>query len=134
MKVCLNPEELPTPPQPYSQLVMVKSKDTAFIFLSGQISINKDGTVFGVGEISKQAQRIFENIRYALNSVGASMSDIVSMTSYVTDMRLTPEIQAVRREFFPDKKNLPASTFVGVAALGRPELLLEIQVTAAKES
>ena len=50
------------------------------------------------------------------------------MTIFVTDIALNKEVWRARREFFTG--DFPCSTLVQVAALGTPEILVEIQVQA----
>lgn len=75
-----------------------------------------------------QAKRTFERIKSSIESAGGQLSDIVSMSVFMTDMRHVSEFQNVLRELFGG--NLPASSYVEVTHLARPELLLEIQPIA----
>jgi len=52
----------------------------------------------------------------------------VKMNSYITDMSKIQAVRDVRALYFKDVS--PASTFVQVAGLVRPELLLEVEVIA----
>ena len=69
---------------------------------------------------------ILERMKKIMESEGGSLSDIVKITSYVTDLspEAKSETQKVRMEFFGD--DLPASTRVEVAGLDGPNLLIEI--------
>ncbi|HEY7907340.1 MAG TPA: RidA family protein [Thermomicrobiales bacterium] len=98
------------------------------LHLSGQVAQAEDGSVVGVGDIAVQARQVLENIRGVLASVGGTMEDIQKVTIFVTDMACLMDIQAVRAEFFPPP--YPASTLVQVAALVRPEYLIEIEAVA----
>ena len=60
---------------------------------------------------------------------GASLRDVVKLTTYLTDIRYREELNAIREEFFGAK--LPAHTQVAIAALGRPEWLIEVEAIAA---
>ena len=77
-----------------------------------------------------QMRTVLGNLQRVLEDAGATLADIVKTTVYTTDL---PEFQAkarpVRHEFF--KEPFPASTLIGVAALARPEWLLEIEAIAA---
>jgi 2-iminobutanoate/2-iminopropanoate deaminase len=75
-----------------------------------------------------QAKRTFDRIKSSIESAGGQLSDIVSMSVFMTDMRHVSEFQNVLRELFGG--NLPASSYVEVTHLARPELLLEIQPIA----
>jgi enamine deaminase RidA (YjgF/YER057c/UK114 family) len=71
---------------------------------------------------------VFKNLEAALTAAGAKFSDVVKMNSYITDMSRIQAVRDVRARYFKDA--LPASTFVQVAGLVRPDLLLEIEVVA----
>jgi enamine deaminase RidA (YjgF/YER057c/UK114 family) len=75
-----------------------------------------------------QAKRTFERIKASMETAGGQLSDIVSMSVFMTDMRHVSEFQSVLRDLFGG--NLPASSYVEVSHLARPELLLEIQPIA----
>ncbi|HEX2243874.1 MAG TPA: RidA family protein, partial [Gammaproteobacteria bacterium] len=75
-----------------------------------------------------QAKRTFDRIKSSMESAGGQLSDIVSMSVFMTDMRHVSEFQNVLKELFGD--NLPASAYVEVTHLARPELLIEIQPIA----
>jgi 2-iminobutanoate/2-iminopropanoate deaminase len=90
------------------------------VFVSGQVSAG-DG-------MEVQARGVFTKIRHLLEAAGGSLSDVVKMTVYVTDMSKRAELGKVRAEFFPGEK--PCSTLVEVSALAMPEYLVEVDVTA----
>ena len=98
------------------------------LHLSGQVAQAEDGSVVGAGDIVAQARQVLENLRGVLASVGGTMEDIQKVTIFVTDMARLMDIHAVRAEFFPPP--YPASTLVQVAALVRPEYLIEIEAVA----
>jgi enamine deaminase RidA (YjgF/YER057c/UK114 family) len=68
------------------------------------------------------------NLETALAAAGATFTDVVKMNSYITDMSKVQAVRDVRARYFKDVT--PASTFVEVKGLVRPELLLEIEVIA----
>lgn len=90
------------------------------VFMAGQVSAG-DG-------MEAQARGVFTKIRHLLEAAGGSLSDVVKMTVYVTDMSKRPELGKVRAEFFPGDK--PCSTLVEVKGLALPEYLIEVDVTA----
>ena len=59
----------------------------------------------------------------------ASLADIVAMTIFVADVTNNTRFVELRKEFFSDD-TYPASTLVTVAALNRPELMVEINAVA----
>lgn len=99
------------------------------IAVSGQVALDEHGDVVGEGDPEAQARQVFENLRRCLDAAGATFSDVIKLTYYVTDMAHMPAIRAVRDEVI-GARQLPASTAVQVVALVRPGLLLEIEAFA----
>jgi reactive intermediate/imine deaminase len=118
-----NPPTL-SAPTGYTHIVEV----TGPIYISGQIAYDKEGKLVGAGDMQAQAEQVFKNLEAALTAAGAKFSDVVKMNSYITDMSRIQAVRDVRARYFKD--SLPASTFVQVAGLVRPDLLLEIEVVA----
>src|SRR5690349_16345978 len=125
----INPAALSLPTG-YTHVVATTGRRN--IFVSGQVALNRDGQVVGEGDLVAQARQAYENVRAALASAGAAMSDIAKQTTYVVDFK--PEYRAmladVRREYLGTEKP-PASTLVGVQALALPQFMIEIEVIAA---
>ena len=96
--------------------------------ISGQVGIDEDWNVVGVDDMPAQCRQTLLNIQRILESVGGRMDDIVSVIVYVTDMAPLMDVHKVREEFF--SKPYPASTLVQVAALVKPEFLIEISAVA----
>jgi 2-iminobutanoate/2-iminopropanoate deaminase len=101
----------------------------SLIFLSGQLSRDENGKLVGPGDMAEQTRQAIRNMDTVLRAAGGSLSDIVSIVVYTTDMRAFKEIVAARMEFFKDK--LPTSTIVEVNHLADPGLMIEFQATAA---
>lgn len=102
------------------------------IYVSGQVSLDPDGNVVGVGDMTAQARQVFGNIEAVLAEAGATMDDIVKITTYVTDMERYAEYNAVRAEVFPDARI--ASATVTSPRLVKPEYLVEVEATAVVDS
>ncbi|HLG74111.1 MAG TPA: RidA family protein [Chloroflexota bacterium] len=99
------------------------------IYVAGQVGQDADGNVVGPGDIRAQADQVIANLRTALASAGAGLEHIVRITIYLTDARYRDVLRDVTREYFGAA--LPASTLLVVAALARPEFLLEIDAIAS---
>ncbi|MFB7218093.1 RidA family protein [Streptomyces sp. NPDC056227] len=99
------------------------------VAVSGQVALDANGHVVGAGDAAAQARQVFENLRRCLAAAGASFDDVVKLTYYVTDIAHLPAVRTVRDAYI-DSERLPASSAVQVAALFRPELLLEIEAFA----
>nr|WP_053000183.1 RidA family protein [Sphingomonas sp. Y57] len=101
------------------------------IYLSGQCAFDPQGHVVAPYDMVAQADRCFSNIQHILARAGASMADIVKLTTYFTEplsRELAEQYWDVRRRYFGDYR--PASTGVQVASLILPELVIEIEAIA----
>jgi 2-iminobutanoate/2-iminopropanoate deaminase len=99
-----------------------------FLFISGQVSRSSDGkTIEGKGEY-EQSKIIFTKIKNLVEAAGGTAQDVVKVTIYVVNIRNNTEVWRARQEFFSG--DFPASTLVQVAALGAPEVLVEIEAIA----
>jgi 2-iminobutanoate/2-iminopropanoate deaminase len=121
-----NPPAL-SKPTGYTHIVEVTGPNRT-IYISGQIAYDRDGKLVGGADMKAQAEQVFRNLETALTAAGAKFSDVVKMNSYITDMSKVQAVRDVRAKYFTDIT--PASTFVEVKGLVRPELLLEIEVVA----
>ena len=124
----INPPSLPTVPG-YSQVVTVAGGD--LVFIAGQVSLDASGAVVGAGDFAAQATQTFQNLMAALAAAGASATNIIKLTTFVTDMSQLATFRAVRDQFL-DPTHLPASTLVQVSRLFRQEFLIEIEAIAVR--
>ncbi len=110
---------------------VVASSGARTIHVSGQVGIDAAGKIVGPGDLMRQTDQAFENIRLALAAAGATFRDVVNTRLYVVGLRPehVPVIREVRSRYV-DAAHPPASTLVGVTALVGPEWLIEIEATA----
>lgn len=85
-----------------------------------------DGQV--VLDVAVQTREVLANIADILASVGAGLSDLVQVTTYLTSMADFDAYNAVYAEYFDATG--PTRTTVAVAELPHPHLLIEIQAVA----
>ena len=78
--------------------------------------------------IEDQTEKAVDNIEMILKAGQASLSDVVKVTVYVTDIADRVRINPVRQELFGDAR--PASTLVEVSALAIPGAKLEVEAVA----
>jgi enamine deaminase RidA (YjgF/YER057c/UK114 family) len=121
----INPETLAKPPS-YTHVVEVIGACRT-IHISGQLGIDREGNV--VGDFRAQAVQVFENLKAALASVGATFADVVKLNSYLADIADLPVLRDVRVRYL-NAKALPASTTIAVFGFARPGALLEIEAVA----
>ncbi|MER6355527.1 RidA family protein [Streptomyces sp. NPDC001634] len=114
------------PAAAYTHVVMGTGR---FVAISGQLALDEDGKLVGEGDPAAQARQVFENLRRCLAATGATFDDVVKLTFFVTDMAYMPAIRAARAEHIREDR-LPAASAVQVAALVRPEFLMEIEAYA----
>ncbi|MDX6437985.1 MAG: hypothetical protein QOF45_568 [Gaiellaceae bacterium] len=98
------------------------------VFVSGQAAIDVDGQVVGVGDFDAQAEQVFRNLARVLEAGGSSLSRVVKVTIFLTDMGNFPKIVELRGKWFTPP--YPADTIVEVSSLALPELELEIEAIA----
>jgi enamine deaminase RidA (YjgF/YER057c/UK114 family) len=122
-----NPAAVATPTG-YTHVVEAQGSRT--IYIAGQTPANAAGDVVGEGDLAKQAEQVFENLRACLAEAGATFADVTKTTTLVVNYQpeFRPIIAAVRQKFYGDAA--PASTLIGVQALARPEFLIEVEAIA----
>lgn len=113
-----------------------------FIFVSGTSSRRPDNSIAGVEiidemgtkrlNIEEQTRAVLQNIERNLQTVGASLKDVVEVSSFLVNMNDFAGYNKVYGEFF-DKATGPARTTVAVHQLPHPDLVVEIKVTAYKK-
>jgi enamine deaminase RidA (YjgF/YER057c/UK114 family) len=114
------------PAAAYTHVVMGTGR---FVAVSGQLALDEDGKLVGEGDPDAQAHQVFENLRRCLAAAGATFDHVVKLTFFVTDMAHMPAIRAAR-DAHKHADRLPAASAVQVAALVRPEFLMEIEAYA----
>jgi enamine deaminase RidA (YjgF/YER057c/UK114 family) len=129
------PTRIPAPAgvAPAAQYSHVVTATGRFVAVSGQLALDEDGALVGEGDAAAQARQVFENLRRCLTAAGATFDDVVKLTFFVTDMAHMPAIRAARAAHIPDDR-LPAASALQVAALVRPEFLMEIEALAVVAS
>ncbi|MAF38512.1 MAG: hypothetical protein CL696_06510 [Chloroflexi bacterium] len=95
------------------------------LFIAGSTA---GGTSAATGDIAAQTEAILDKFEVILAANGGSLSNVVKVTSFVTDLREASAAGEVRMKRFAG--GFPASTQVQVAALGTPDLKIEIDATA----
>ena len=126
----VSPEELHAPPG-YHHVTVVEAGRTAY--LAGQCPIDAAGTLVGDGDLEAQADQVAANALTALAAVGAQPSQVVRTVVYVvsTDRAdLTAVWDRLNKSAIAEAFTT-ASTLLGVAQLGFPGQLVEVDLTAA---
>ena len=111
----------------YSRAVI----DGDFAFVSGTTGYDY-ATMTMPADITSQSRNCFKTIEAALKEGGFALADIVRATYYITDPNDADAHFAVCGEILGDIR--PAATLVVVAGLYKPEMKVEIEVTAKRRS
>jgi enamine deaminase RidA (YjgF/YER057c/UK114 family) len=98
------------------------------IWLRGQTGLDLDGKFVGLGDAAAQAENAMQCVKVLLEEAGASLSDIVKTTIYLTDRSHREAVYRVVGRWL--KGVHPCQTGLIVAGLARPEMLMEIDVEA----
>jgi 2-aminomuconate deaminase len=108
-----------------------------FVYVSGTSARRPDNTIAGAAvdamgttalDIRVQTRAVIEAIREMLAAVGAQLSDLVQVTTYLVNMNDFGGYNEVYGEFFDTSG--PARTTVAVHQLPHPHILIEIQAVA----
>jgi len=112
----------PAQARAYSQAVITEGGKT--IWLAGQVGADSSGKSL-TGDFDGQVREVFSRLGKTLEDAGGTLSDMVTMTVFITDARYGDRFTQLRKEIFGD--NFPASALITVAGLARPEMLVEVQ-------
>ena len=115
----------------YTPVVVVKGADHAHVYVAGRVSRDINGDVVCEGDMRGQIRQTCQNVRIALESVGATLADVTRTTTYTTDIPAYFAASDERLKFFGEP--LPTSSLIGVSALARPGLMVEIEAEAILE-
>jgi 2-iminobutanoate/2-iminopropanoate deaminase len=121
----LEPAGLAPPPEPYSHAIQCGET----LYIAGQVAFDEQNEIVGVGDPHRQAERVWHNIRLAVEAAGGTLADVVKITIFLKDIRHAPAEISVREQLF-EPGRAPICTLVQVANLGLPDLLMEVDAIA----
>ncbi|MCE7004358.1 RidA family protein [Kibdelosporangium philippinense] len=127
----VNPDCLPKP-EVYRQLSIARG--SRMVFMAGQVARDADGNPVGAGDLAAQIEQAYLNIGRAMAEIGGSFGDVAKLTVYVVDW--SPEKMPLLGEGVARAAAklgvdpVKPITLIGVAALGEPDLLVEVEATA----
>ena len=98
------------------------------VYLKGQVALDPTGKIVGRNDMNLQVRTVLNNIQTVLAYVGGQMSDIMSLTHYVTDIEKFMAAGNIRAEFF--EPPYPVTTTVEVSRLYDADLMVEITAIA----
>ncbi|WP_233843664.1 RidA family protein [Dyella sp. 2HG41-7] len=121
----INPTTLDAP-HGYTHVITVDGGRT--VYIAGQAPLDQHGKLVGAGDFAAQTRQTFENLKAALAAGGATFSDVVEMTTYVTDMSQVDAYRNVRNQYMSDP--LPTASLVEVKGLFRKDVMIEVSAVA----
>jgi len=95
------------------------------IFIAGHTGQVDDSGRSLAGDFDAQFKQTFRNIEKTLGEAGAKLSDMVTMTVFLSDARFTTRMTELRGELFG--KDFPASAAITVQGFAHPEMMIEVQ-------
>ena len=95
------------------------------LYVSGQVAQDGEGNTVGIGDAGAQTRQIMSRIQTIVEAAGATMQDVVKITTFLVNIDDYPAFSQARSETFPTDP--PASSTVVVAGLVRPEFLVEVE-------
>ncbi len=126
-----DPEGL-APSAAYRHVAVASGSRT--VYLAGQVARTADGTPVGAGDLAAQTEQAYLNVGTALAAVGGSFDDVAKLTLYVVDWspeKGGPLIEGASRAAARLGADiLRPVTLIGVATLGEPDLLVEVDAVA----
>lgn len=101
----------------YSQAIHIGNT----VYLSGQIPLNPQTMQLCSNEIHQQINQVFDNLIAVCKAAGGSLTHIVKLTVYLTDLGHFPFVNEAMARYFSEP--YPARAVIGVAALPRSALV-----------
>jgi enamine deaminase RidA (YjgF/YER057c/UK114 family) len=105
--------------------------DGDFAFVAGTTGYDYT-TMTMPADVTSQSRNCFKTIQAALQEDGFALADIVRATYYVIDVKDADALFVVCGEFLGEIR--PAATLLVVAGLLKPEMKVEIEVTAKRRA
>ncbi len=126
-----DPDGLPKP-EVYRQVAVASG--SRLVFLAGQVARTADGEPVGDGDLAAQTEQAYLNVATALAAAGGSFDDVAKITLYIVDWS-GEKFPALGEGVARAAARLGADltkpvTLIPVAALGEPDLLIEVDATA----
>jgi enamine deaminase RidA (YjgF/YER057c/UK114 family) len=128
----VNPDALGKPLGQYSHMTRVKASE--FLFIAGQLGVDKNGAIVGADDFDAQCVQTFTNIEAALKSAGAGWGNIVQFTTYLVHSQDIAKFMKFRLREFPKmfaNGAYPPNTLLMIDRLVVEPALIEVQAVAA---
>lgn len=125
-----NPDTLAKPTAGYSHVAVVEGGK--LVYIAGQVAMDRSGNLVGKDDFRAQVQQVFENLKAAVEAAGGDFGSVIKLNYYCAESVDPAQRTLVReiRDKYVNTANPPASTFVVVKSLVRPEWLIEVEAVA----
>ena len=100
------------------------------LYCAGQTSVDADGAPLHKGDMEKQVAQAIDNLETVLTAAGGTLSDVVRLNYYVTDLDAFLAANAYLVPRLEKADCRATSTLLGVARLFHPDILFEVEATA----
>ena len=124
-------------PAPYHHVSVATG--SRHVHIAGQTASDGEGNLIASGDLAGQVAQSLRNVHRALAGVGATFSDVVRLTFYVTQWQ--PEKMAAFMAGIDSgageldlPQPLPPSSLIGVDALFEPDVLVEVEAAAVLDA
>ena len=119
-------------PNPAYSAVAVIPPGATLVMVGGQNAVNANGEIVGRDDLEAQAHQVRDNLEAALTAAGCTWADVVRVS---VSIKAGSDLRAAFAAFQPVLSGRAAPPLVGVAqvaALARPEFLIEVGLEAAR--
>ena len=106
------------------------SEPQRMLFCAGQTSVDAQGKPVHPGDMRAQLAQALDNLETVLQEAGFTLSDVVRLNLYTTDVDGLFEAYDVLASRLGASGCRQAGTLLGVSRLAFPELLVELEATA----
>lgn len=123
-----NPESITTPFNPYSHGAEVET-GSRLLYMAGQVGSDIDGNI--APDFESQIRKTYANIEEILKGADMGLTNLVKVTTFLTDRANLAPMREIRKEILGDHK--PAHTLLIVSGLAYKEFLIEVECIAAAQ-
>ncbi len=110
-KTIIQTDEAPQAIGTYSQAVKVDNT----VYVSGQIPLDPASMEVVEGGIEAEIRRVFDNLQAVAEASGGSLSNVVKLNIFLTDLTNFPTVNEIMATYF--QQPYPARAAIGVASL-----------------
>lgn len=107
-------------------------------FISGSLPVDKDGFLLGKDNMFEQLAKTLENLKIQVELVGATLTDVMKLTIFTTDVAEWLKFRSWMCEHYPElfgktpgDQTATAMTLIGVTRLANPDAMVEIEAYVA---